>query len=77
MRTPQRVKHLPENQVFIIMLLKGTVHLNSMDSMKSPCGLYMNFVESIGSPWKPVGDCKVERETASDKNQIHQLFRVS
>jgi len=23
-------------------------------------GLYMNFVESMGSPWKPVGDCKVQ-----------------
>jgi hypothetical protein len=26
-------------------------------------GLYMNFVESMGSPWKPVGDCKVQRIT--------------
>jgi hypothetical protein len=23
-------------------------------------GLYMNFVESMRSPWKPVGDCKVQ-----------------
>jgi len=23
-------------------------------------GLYMGYVESIGSPWKPVGDCKVQ-----------------
>jgi hypothetical protein len=37
----------------------------------------VDYVESMGRPWKPVGDCKVERETASDKNQIHQLFRVS
>jgi hypothetical protein len=23
-------------------------------------GLYMDYVESMGSPWKPVGDCKVQ-----------------
>jgi hypothetical protein len=26
-------------------------------------GLYMDYVESMGSPWKPVGDCKVEGKT--------------
>jgi len=24
-------------------------------------GLYMDYVESMGSTWKPVGDCKVQK----------------
>jgi hypothetical protein len=28
--------------------------------MWSPWGVHEDYVESMGSPWKPVGDCKVE-----------------
>jgi hypothetical protein len=34
----------------------------------------MDYVESMGSPWKPVGDCKVEKGSLiSDLEAIDNL----
>ena len=71
MWTPQGVKHLPENQVFIIMLLKGKVHLNSMDSTWTPHGLHGLFMDST---WTLCGLYRDFRWTLYELCGVHEDF---
>jgi len=41
-----------------------TLHGVSMESPRSPCRLY---VESMWTPWKPVGECKVLESSHLEK----------